>query len=290
MAKNTKVNKNRRINSNEELVINIIPKNKRADSESAQKKKKLKKKSKFMRILLKIIKWTILLLALAGSIMFFITTPLFNISDIQVIGSQKINSSVILNLSQVQIGENIYKYNKNQIRQNIKQNAYIDTVTIKRKLPNIIQISVVERTATYMLELESGYAYINNQGYILEISGQNIYLPIIKGFCTDKESIVEGNRLCGEDLNRLEMVLKIMDCAINNELSELITEIDISDKLNYILILETEGKKVYLGDASNITTRILYLKAILQKEKGIQGEVFINGNLTTDNVFFREKV
>ena len=222
--------------------------------------------------------------------MFFITTPLFNISDIQVIGSQKINSSVILNLSQVQIGENIYKYNKNQIRQNIKQNAYIDTVTIKRKLPNIIQISVVERTATYMLELESGYAYINNQGYILEISGQNIYLPIIKGFCTDKESIVEGNRLCGEDLNRLEMVLKIMDCAINNELSELITEIDISDKLNYILILETEGKKVYLGDASNITTRILYLKAILQKEKGIQGEVFINGNLTTDNVFFREKV
>ena len=290
MAKNTKVNKNRKINQDEELIINVVPKNKRADSTSAQKKKKPKKRSKSMRILLKIIKWTILLMALAGAIMFFITTPLFNISDIQVTGNQKINSSVILSLSQVQTGENIYKYSKNQIKQNIKQNAYIDTVEIKRKLPSVIEISIVERTATYMLELENSYAYINNQGYILEISSQNIYLPIIKGFSTAKEDIIEGNRLCGEDLNKLEMVIKIMDCAINNEISELITTIDISDKSDYILVLETEGKKVYLGDASNITTRILYLKAILQKEKGIQGEVFINGNLTTDNVFFREKV
>lgn len=288
MAKNAKVKKSKKMD--EELIINVSPKNKRAGCTSAQNKKNSKKKKKPNKALIMIIKWTSLIAALIGAIILFITTPLFNIADIQIIGNQKINSSVILNLSQVQIGDNIYKYSKNQIKRNIKENAYIDTVTIKRKLPNVIEISVVERNATYMLELENGYAYINNQGYILEISGQNIYLPIITGFSTDKENITEGNRLCSEDLAKLEMAIKIMDCAINNEISELITTIDISDKGNYTLILETEGKKVYLGDASNITTRILYLKAILQKEKGIQGEVFINGNLTTDNVFFREKV
>ena len=42
------------------------------------------------------------------------------------------------------------------------------------------------------------------------------------------------------------------------------------------------GKTVYLGNASDINTRMLYLKGIIEEEKGIEGEVIINGELNSE--------
>lgn len=51
------------------------------------------------------------------------------------------------------------------------------------------------------------------------------------------------------------------------------------------------GKTVYLGDASDINTRMLYLKGILEEEKGTEGDVIINGEMNSERgVIFRRKV
>lgn len=51
------------------------------------------------------------------------------------------------------------------------------------------------------------------------------------------------------------------------------------------------GKTVYLGNASDINTRMLYLKGILEEERGNGGDVIINGELNSDRgVIFRKKV
>jgi hypothetical protein len=49
--------------------------------------------------------------------------------------------------------------------------------------------------------------------------------------------------------------------------------------------MQGEGKKIHLGNASNINDKILMLKEILTKEKGKTGEIFIE-NL--EKVYFRE--
>ena len=61
-------------------------------------------------------------------------------------------------------------------------------------------------------------------------------------------------------------------------------------KNNYTLFLETEKKTAYLGDCSNLETRMLFLVGILEKEKENPGEIFINMNLNTDDAYFRESV
>ena len=73
-------------------------------------------------------------------------------------------------------------------------------------------------------------------------------------------------------------------------ITNLITTIDISDSDNYTLYLESEKKTAYLGDCSKLETRMLYLVGILEKEKNVEGEIFVNMNLNTDNAFFRESV
>lgn len=247
-------------------------------------------RSKKKSVIIKgIIKWAILLCALAASIIMFMMSPLFNLSEVQVLNNEKLSSELIISLSELNIGENIYKVTKRKLENRIKENAYVQSVKIERKLPNKISITIKERKPTYMLEYANSYVYINNQGYILEISEEKLECPIIMGYTTSEDNIKPGDRLNEEDLEKLSTVLKIVETANGNEIGDLITRINIEDKQNYTLILEGEKKTVYLGDASNLSNRIPHLKVVLNEEKGVEGEIFVNGDLNKQKVYFRRK-
>lgn len=294
-----KQKENEKFDLDNEIVIGLKEKTKnkkRAEKKSAPKKKKYKNKQEEERAkkkkkrILKLVKWLTILGILAGTIIFFLLSPLFNILEIKVVGNQKITSEKIINMSGIIINENAFKIDTKQAIINILQEPYIEKVEIKRVLPSTIEIQVKERQATFMLEFANGYVYINNQGYMLEISEEKLEIPIITGYITPVENIVPGNRLQTEDLKKMKAVLKIMETARSNEIEKMITKIDISNDRNYTLILEGEGKTAYLGDASNINTRIQYLKLVLEKEQGKRGEVFVNQDVNTEGAIFREEV
>ena len=65
--------------------------------------------------------------------------------------------------------------------------------------------------------------------------------------------------------------MKIINASKEYNLETKITSIDISNKNEYSLYLEEEKKKVYLGDNSNLSNKILYVNAIMEEEKGKEG-------------------
>lgn len=239
---------------------------------------------------LKIAKYLMLIALFITLIVVTMFSPLFNIKSIVVTGNNKITQNEIISLSQVQLEENTYKINKYKVKQRIKENAYIEDVTIKRKLPSELQISIVERQVAFMIEYGASFVYIDNQGYILEISENKLELPILQGIQTESTQFEAGKRLENEDLQKMNTVLKIMEIAKNNDISNIITRIDIEDEENYKIIFETKEKTAYLGDNSNLNTKILTIKAILEKNEGIAGEIFVNMDLNTNYPIFRERV
>lgn len=265
--KKTTQNKSKKRNVNNQKTNSS--KTKKVQAKSKVKKEKTKKN-------FKIFKYIFLICAILAAIICFMLSPVFNITEIKVEGNNKVLKEEIISLSQIIVGENIYKLNKNNVVNNIKQNAYIESVDIKRKLPAILEINIKERQATYMLEYVNSYAYINNQGYMLEITDKKIERPVIVGISTSSDNIKSGNRLVEDDLVKLESVLKIMEAATSNEIERLITKIDISDKSNFVLYMDTEGKSVRLGDINDISTKMLHIKTILEKEVGIEGEIVVN--------------
>lgn len=247
-----------------------------------QKINEKSKKSKGKKFLLGIIFIIIAFCLLSSNI--------FNIKTITVVGNKKLSNEEIISLSRIQKYTNLFKINKLQSMENIKENAYIEEVNIKRKFPAEIQIEVKERIPKYMLQFADSYVYINSQGYMLEISNEKLEVPILIGITTDLSNIQAGNRLNEEDLKKMNMVIHIFETANSNEIGHLITKIDISDDKNYTLILETEGKTVYLGDCTELNTRILYLKSILELEKGVSGELFLNEDLNDQKVHFKPSI
>ena len=241
------------------------------------KKGKIRKQAKVVFGIILFIVLTILLLC----------SPIFDIKNVEVIGNSKISKEKIISFSGIELHTNIFKFNKGLIRENIKGNAYIENVEITRKIPSTVQINVEEREAKYMLQFADSYVYINNQGYMLEISNERLEVPILIGFTTDLSNIKAGNGINVADLNKMNMVIKIYEAAKSNGLGDLVTKIDISNEKNYTIILEKEGKTVYLGDCSELNTRILYLKSILETSQGKSGELFLNVDLNSQEAYFR---
>lgn len=139
--------------------------------------------------------------------------------------------------------QNIFKFFNKKVVENVKTNPYVETAKVKRKLPNKVEIQVEERERTFNIEFMNGYAYINNQGYILEISQEKLDLPVIQGAKTSEEKIVPGNRLDKEDLEKLETAITITKIWKNNEIEQKITSIDITDRLEYTMYVEEEKQK-----------------------------------------------
>lgn len=276
-----------------EMVIKMTNKNnQRKETQTKQKMSKkqrqILKKKKRIKLILKLSALVIIIIA---GIIFALVSPIFNIQEIEVSDNEQINTETIISLSQLNLGQNIFKFNKNKVNKNIKTNAYIESAEIKRKLPNKVQIQIEERKKEYNVEFLNGYAYINNQGYILQISEERQALPTIQGISTPDEQIVEGNRLNSEDLEKLEVIIQIMNICKNYELDSKITNIDISTKDEYTLYLEEEKKTIYLGDKSNLSNKMLYVQVIIEENRGKEGEIFVNGDLNNNfKPRFKEKV
>ena len=291
--KQRKVEEKTQFDFDTETVIGMTNRNNQVKKQQTQKRMTKKqaqierKKKKIKRI----IKWTTLFLLIIGGIVFALVSPVFNIKEIQVINNSQIATETIVSLSQLQVGQNSFRFNKNKVVKEIKTNPYVESVDIKRKFPNKIEISIEERNRNYNVEFLNGYAYINNQGYILEISEQKLDLPVIQGISTEQEQIVEGNRLNTDDLEKLETVIKIMNICKNYDLDTKISSIDISNKNDYIIYMEEEKKTIYLGDDSNLSNKMLYVPTILQENQGKEGTIYLNGDINNNfKPRFREKV
>ncbi len=276
-----------------ETVIGMTNKNNQRKRQAIQKQleQQERKKQKKKKRIKKILKWLGIIILLAGGITFALVSPIFNIQEIEVSGNQLISSDTIVSLSELSKDQNIFKFINLQIEEKIEEHPYIETAKVKRALPSKVKIEVQERERNFNIQFMNEFAYINNQGYILEIAESKLPIPTIQGICTSEEEITPGNRLNSEDLEKLETVLQIMDIWKNNNMEQAIDSIDITEKNEYTIRLEQEKKTVYLGDKSNLNNKILWVQAIINDNKGIEGEIYVNGDLNNNfRPRFKQKV
>lgn len=275
-----------------EMVINMTNRNGKNVENQRRKMaqsddRKIQKRKKKTR---KIIKWTSIIGLILIAIIFTLTSPLFNISEIKIENNISLTNEKIISLSGLEKGKNIFRFLESDIEKNIKEDAYVEDVKVSRNLPGTVVINVTERNRDFSLKFLNGNAYINNQGYILEICENTIGVPVIQGIETAEENIQVGKRLETNDLKKLEVAIAIMTIAKENEIETKIKTIDISNKNEYILYLD-DNKIANLGNSSNLTTKMLYIKKIMETEVGEEGTIFVNGDFSNKfKAYFRKKV
>ena len=272
------------------LLYNLRVKLEKGGKELNKNKTKKKKLTRLSKIL-------IFILIFSGLIYLISISGLVNIKKIDIkTNGKKVSVQEIQELSNLDINTSMLSFNTHKIEDNILKNSYISKALVKRHFNGTVTIDVKERQIAYKINYAGGNILIDSEGYVLEIVAEETNYPVLLGITTDLASLTVGGssdqikKLNEKDVKKIEVINTLMEIAKKEGIFELITGADITDEKNYILHLDKEEKIVYLGDGSDLNTKLPCLVKILEDQKGIKGEIFMDNSLSVSKPRFRKSV
>lgn len=229
-----------------------------------------------------------LLLVILSAIIMFLT-PIFNITRVTVSGNSRISSDVILNVSGVKTGDNIFSLNSGRIRKKVSALPYIESVKIVKSYPDRVKIQVTEGVVAAYIENgekvvginESGVVLCNTSAYAAETGA-----PIVTGFTVTKNTM--GETVLVKEKADFDIFLKFIRTFKEYGLMDRLTSFDISDN-DYIVFWFEDKLKVEFGDTSHFENKFDNLVAII---KSVSENETPDGviNMVSENYTYRNVI
>lgn len=225
-----------------------------------------KKGKKRKKRTLKIIFTFFLIGFLIAGIYLLLTLETFNIKDINLNETEKYSKQEIIEKSGLNIGKNIFLEFFKCDRKTVTTLPYVESIKLKLKLPNIINIEVVERTGKYYAyDKDNNVFYkLSEDGYILEnvdINSKSEDEILIIGITFDNE-VMLGKKINDIDLSKLNIYKKIEKEFTKNDISGKITKVSFENSLTTITI--NDKLSVIFPNDTDLEYKMTFFKTILK--------------------------
>jgi len=186
-------------------------------------------------------------------------SPLFEIRQIEIIGNSTICAEDILGRSQLAEGQNMLAFSAGNVRTQVNQLPFVQTVSVVREFPDRVVISISERTpiANIRVAHSATYLLIDDSGMVLEsASGPAPALPVAVGI--DFTSFAVGEYLVVEDDLIFRDMLRLYRLFTRYDFFPDI--VDMSDPTD--IVFHTEFLNIFFGSMSDMDRKIQYISAI----------------------------
>lgn len=204
--------------------------------------------------------WLCLLFAVLSSLLF---TPAFNVKNIVVKDSNFITVEQIVAVSKILTNQNILSINTQKAEENIRQIPLVKNVSVARKFPDTIEITVTECQKRAYINHMNKYVCIDENGKIVEILTQvsDNNLMIVKN--AEPKEFFLGKNIVLKDEDKLEF-LKSFFKALDDveDMPNKIVSMNLKNKDEIYITLDNDIT-VNLGDNSNLSYKMAYLKQTL---------------------------
>ena len=216
--------------------------------------------------------YLMLFLICAGIFLVLSRTVLFNIKEYTVIGNSIYSADQILNAGGLHEGRNMYGINLDRTAEKIKDKLiYLESVTLRRKLPDKFIVEVTEAQAFACCEYEgSRYAVITKNGRYLETEqlGARAGLILVTGM--QLKNVALGEDFESEDETKKEIILDLFE-AISETCDGKITSIDITDRTN-ITMRYDDRIDIDFGSSLDYEYKLRYITAIIEENLSPEDE------------------
>jgi cell division protein FtsQ len=108
-------------------------------------------------------------------------SPVFNVEHIAVNGNMLTDAQNIIKISNIYIGENIFKINTSKNEEYIESLYYIKKAKIKKEFPSSIVIEVEEKEPILIVNDSGNYIYIDDELTVIkeQSSTDNANIPLL---------------------------------------------------------------------------------------------------------------
>lgn len=255
------------------------------------KKKTLgKHKKKVLRVLVYIVLIVFVLSLLLGigyGVYRFSTSSKYNIYKVEFKNNQKYDAQTLTEVAAIPIGEKLYNISKKYIETNLQTLPYIENVSVKRVIPDTIQITVKEYDSKYFAynKETDKYVRLTEQGMVLEVvegEARQATELLVFGISFD-DNLIPKTMIAKTELDKLNMYDKVNKIYSKSNIQKEITNIEFKEQ-NIILTLDYEIS-VILND-EELDYDINFLRSILEEIEGKSGAI----DMTKENPVFTESI
>ncbi len=257
-------------------------------SEQPVKKPKVGKKKNKSKRKLRWLKLVIELIIMGACIVLLAISPLFNIREIEVYGSEHYNKEEIKNASGIVIGSNGFKAVGSDLRNiftfrdgkaeiNIlKSCPYVKDVKAVFNITGVIKVKITERKPIGVIQYLGTNLLVDDQAYVIDTipNGQKTGVPFLKGLSFNRFKLGQALKL--SDKNAIDSAVALIEAIKKNDAENTAFDIKLIKSINYIDISDSEKVTVGVNTKldvnfgniqdlpyQDLTYRIDFLKTIL---------------------------
>lgn len=180
------------------------------------------------------------------------------IDHIVVRGHERLSTGEVLALVEGLRGQNILAVTLDDWRRKLLSSPWVESATIRRLLPSTLEISVHERRPMGIGRLGTAMYLIDAKGVIVDEYGPayaDIDLPIIDGMAASPE---DGASII--DATRAEFATRVIAAlAARPEIAKRVSQIDVADLHDAVVILDGDPALLRLGDAEFVARLQQYI-------------------------------
>jgi len=185
--------------------------------------------------------------------------PALRIDRIAVGGTDHLSSGEVLALLDGLRGRNILFADLEAWRQRVLASPWVADVTMRRALPRSVEVRIVERRPLAISRVGGELFLVDEQGQVIDEYGPRYTefdLPILDGLTAGTgDAAAEVNR------RRAGLAARLLhDVRRKPELAKRISQVDVSDPRNAVVIVDQDTARVRLGEDHFIDRLQSYLE------------------------------
>lgn len=190
-------------------------------------------------------------------------TVFFKVDTITVEGAQKYRAEEIVAGIDVKQGDNLYLWNKVKVCDAMLEKfPYLQTVQIRRHLPNALVVTVTECTASVAIASDGGYLLLSKEGKVLEQSATSNGLPVVTGMTLSEVPL--GKILSEESSESAEELLTILQTIDAADMLGDLNFINLSD-LHDIHIGYQKRFDIRVDSVDNLAYNLRFAKTVIEE-------------------------
>jgi cell division protein FtsQ len=169
---------------------------------------------------------------------------LLQVQRIAVHGNHRLSNGEVLALMDGLRGQSILTVNLDEWRSGLLHSPWVAEALLRRTLPSTVDVTVQERIPLGIGRINGALYLVDDQGAVIDEYGPNyadLDLPIIDGLSSAPDD-------ASPDASRAMLARRLLDALRTRNMSARISQVDVSDSRNAVVLLDGDPTSIRLGD------------------------------------------
>lgn len=207
-----------------------------------------------------------IVLLVSFTVVFFVLwfAVFFKVKSIEVSGNLRYSAADILDAAGIKVDDNLYAVSEKELAARLTEALpYINSVTLERKLPSTLEITVKEDTAVIYSEIHGDTYLLSEKLTVLERSESFDRNDMIMLTAGDVRYCYSGKNIEYFDARMSDVVIKLYAVLKDYNLIDKVDSFTIKNRFD-IQIRYDDRLDVYFGSIDNIDIKVCFFNGILE--------------------------